>query len=74
MSGTMNTLIGVQEAALTRLAEPRSSAKRHARFRGVVRREYAERLSMLGFDEPAIRATWRDVVDMFELQAVVDES
>lgn len=66
------SLIGVQDDALARLGESRSSDSRYRRLQGAVRREYAKRVAHLGFTEEQIRASWRDVLDMRDLQRVCE--
>lgn len=65
----MVTLVTLQDEAIARLHQPRTSERRHLKYRCVVRRWYAAELDKL---MPASRqylaASWQDVLDMWKLQ------
>ena len=71
--GTM-TLIELQDWAVDRLLETRSSERRYAKFRSAVYRGYAAGAKRMGYDARAIAEQWRDVKDMVILEREADEN
>lgn len=64
----MKTLIQIQDAALSKLAESRSSELRYLKLKGAVRRGYLREIAKLEITGQLAQATWRDVWDMAVLQ------
>ncbi len=65
----MKTLTQVQEAAITKLDQPRSSLRRYQKYSGSVYRWYRQQLTSIGYTDLAtIRDTWRDVTETLNLR------
>ena len=70
MAGKANpfSLIQLQEKALRRMHEPRSSESRAARNRAASLRQYRKSVERLGFSAMQIQAQMRDILDVWKLQ------
>ena len=68
------SLTTLQDEALTKLRQPRSSPKRYARYQRSVFLWYFRKLANLGFTTIEICRTWRDVTDMRDLHRLCDDT
>ena len=71
----MRTLIALQDEAIAKLHQPRTSERRHARYRCVVYRWYAAELDkLMPKSRQYLAASWTDVLDMWKLQRDAEDA
>lgn len=68
----MKTLIQLQDQALQRMQEPRTSERREARNRSRALLHYAREAAKLGYTKEQINLQVRDLWDMYRLQEAAE--
>ena len=68
-----NSLITLQVDAIAALHEPRTSEKRHRKYRTKIYRELHQALLKKGFSVDEVRLAIKDTKDMYELERDADE-
>lgn len=67
------SLIQLQQQAITRLHEPRTSEKRAAKHRRAVRHWFIATLAKRGYTDAAATQAWNDAFDLWKLEHNAEE-
>ena len=67
------SLIQLQQEAISKMHEPRTSEKRSFKHRRAIRKWFTRTLELRGYDAATVQQAWNDAFDVWTLECNAEE-